>query len=65
MTAYDEGCIVWKNNPFSIVFGKEQQMYVKNSNQFDEIRNLKASFNFNLIFIPIFVCFIRDAEVLH
>ena len=54
-----------KNNPFSIVFGKEQQMYVKNSNQFDEIRNLKASFNFNLIFIPIFVCFIRDAEVLH
>ncbi len=26
-------------NPFSIVFGKEPQMYVKNSNQFDEIRN--------------------------
>lgn len=27
------------NNPFSIVFGKEPQMYVKNSNQFDEVKN--------------------------
>lgn len=34
-----------KNNPFSIVFGKEPQMYVKNSNQFDEIRNSFISEN--------------------
>ena len=36
-----------KNNPFSIVFGKEPQMYVKNSNQFDKIRN---SFTLEKIF---------------
>lgn len=34
-----------QNNPFSIVFGKEPQMYVNNSNQFDEIKNNFLSTN--------------------
>ena len=34
-----------QNNPFSIVFGKEPQMYVNNSSQFDEIKNNFLSTN--------------------